>query len=73
VSGLHAKLLGRAVEILGGEEEAARYLGVSRAHLRIWMRGLLSPPGDVFLKLVDLLSERPPVRPGVSPRGERPK
>ena len=51
-------MLERAVEILGGAEQVARYLGVSLPHLRIWMRGMFSPPADVFLKLVDLLSEQ---------------
>lgn len=70
---VHARLLERAVEILGGQAEVAGYLGVSRAHVRIWMRGICSPPDDVFLKLVDLLGEMPPVRPAGSARGERPK
>ena len=73
VADLHARLLERAVEILGGEAEVAEYLGVSPAHARIWMRGIFSPPDDVFLKLVDLLGEMPPLRPGGFPRGERPK
>jgi hypothetical protein len=62
VSQLHAQLLQRAVEKLGGLEEAARYLGVPEVRLRIWMRGLLAPPDDVFLRLVDLLLETPPPR-----------
>jgi hypothetical protein len=70
VSDLHARLLERAVEILGGPEEAAAYLGVPVRHLRIWMRGSFSPPVDVFLKLVDLVN--PPTgehpRSGRSPR-----
>jgi hypothetical protein len=62
VSQLHAQLLQRAVEKLGGLAEAARYLGVPEVRLRIWMRGLLAPPDDVFLRLVDLLLETPPPR-----------
>jgi len=56
VSDLHARLLERAVEILGGTEEAAAYLGVPVRYVRIWMRGSFSPPLDVFLKLVDLVN-----------------
>lgn len=67
VSDLHARLLERAVEILGGEEEAAAYLGVPIRHLRIWMRGSFSPPADVFLKLVDLVN----APGGEPPRNER--
>jgi hypothetical protein len=57
VTDLHARLLERAAEILGGPDEVAAYLGVSRSHVRIWMRGMFSPPDEVFLKLVDLVSE----------------
>jgi hypothetical protein len=62
VSLLHAQLLQRAVEKLGGIEEAARYLGVPEVRMRIWMRGLLALPDDLFLRLVDLLLEPPPPR-----------
>lgn len=60
MSQLHAQMLQRAVEKLGGTEEAARYLGVPEVRLRIWLRGLLAPPDDLFLRLVDLLLEPPP-------------
>ena len=53
-------MLERAEEILGGPDEVAAYLRVPRVHLRIWMRGMFSPPTDVFLKLVDLISEENP-------------
>lgn len=53
-------MLQRAVEILGGPDELAAYLGVSPARLRIWRRGLFALPDDMFLRLVDLLSEPPP-------------
>lgn len=46
--------------MLGGTEQLGRYLGVPEAALRVWMRGRLSPPEAVFLKLVDLLSDGPP-------------
>jgi hypothetical protein len=69
MSDLHARMLERAVEILGGPGEVAAYLDVSPARLRIWMRGLFPLPDHVFLRLVDLISEapRPPAgdpRPG---------
>jgi hypothetical protein len=56
-------MLQRAAEKLGGPEELARYLGASETRLRIWQRGLVAPPDEVFLLLVDLLQEPPP-RPG---------
>ena len=70
---LHAKLLQRGEELLGGPDEVADYLGVSVAHVQIWKRGIFSPPSEVFLKLVDLLNDRPPVTPPDSVRGERPE
>lgn len=53
-------MLQRAAETLGGTDEVGRYLGVPEVRVRIWMRGLVSPPADVFLKLVDLISDGPP-------------
>jgi len=60
VSQLDARMLERAAHLLGGTEELANYLGVSAARLRIWMRGLIAPPADVFLKLADLICDPPP-------------
>jgi hypothetical protein len=51
-----------AADKLGGMEELARYLGVAPVSVRVWMRGLISPPDDIFLRLVDLLQEPPPAR-----------
>ena len=73
VSELHARLLERAVRILGGAEEVADYLGVSPGWIRIWMRGLSTLPDDLFLKLVDLTSEPPSLRGGDPRRAEKPK
>jgi len=54
---VHARTLKRAAEITGGEEELARRLKVTPSHLELWIRGLESPPGDVFLKAVDIVTE----------------
>lgn len=65
MSYLHLRLLQRAVELLGGIDQVGRYLGVSEARVRIWQRGIIDPPEDIFLKLVDLISDgRPPPDPG---------
>lgn len=72
MSELHARLLQRAVEILGGPDELAAYLGVSPSRVRIWMRGLFALPDDMFLRLVDLLSEPLPAEPNAPPRQDRP-
>jgi hypothetical protein len=67
---VHARLLERAIVILGGLDEVAAYLDVSATHVRIWRRGVLSPPPGVFLKLVDLVSEAP-LRAEPPPHQER--
>ena len=52
---LHAQLLQRASEILGGTEKLESFLNVSETRLRIWERGIAPLPDDVFLKLVDVV------------------
>jgi hypothetical protein len=54
---LHAQLLLRAADILGGSEQLESFLSVSETRLRIWERGITPLPDDVFLKLVDLVIE----------------
>lgn len=60
MSELHVRLLQRAAEKLGGVDEVAHYLEVPDVRIRIWMRGIISPSDEVFLRLVDLLQEAPP-------------
>lgn len=58
-------MLQRAADKLGGVSPLASYLGVAPVSLRVWMRGFISPPDEIFLRLVDLLQEPPPpARPG---------
>jgi hypothetical protein len=57
VAQLQIRLLQRAAHQLGGLDEVALYLSVPDARLRIWMRGVMVLPDDIFLKLVDLISE----------------
>jgi DNA-binding transcriptional regulator YdaS (Cro superfamily) len=54
---VYVRTLKRAAEVLGGEEDLARRLKVAPCHLILWMRGVVSPPGDVFLKAADIVSE----------------
>jgi hypothetical protein len=56
-------MLEQAADRLGGMPALAGYLEVPEARLRIWMRGAVAPPDDVFLRLVDLLLEAPPPGP----------
>ena len=76
VSQLHTQMLRRAADKLGGLDELARYLGVAPVTVRVWIRGLVAPPDDVFLILVDLLQEPPPGRPPLpysrAPKGKAP-
>lgn len=57
MSDLHVKTLKRAAEIVGGEEQLALKLKVTPSHLALWLEGLAAPPGDVFLRAVDLVTD----------------
>ena len=54
---VYVRTLKRAVEIIGGEEELARRLQVTPRRLALWMGGVVAPPGDVFLKAAEVVSE----------------
>lgn len=55
---VHARALKRAAELLGGIEPFARHVGVPAHELVAWMNGEGMPPLGVFLKAVDIISER---------------
>ena len=57
VAEVHVATLRRAAEIAGGEQQLAVVLKVTPSHLALWLRGVTEPPGDVFLRAVDLISE----------------
>jgi DNA-binding transcriptional regulator YdaS (Cro superfamily) len=57
VQELYVRTLQRAAEIVGGEQELALRLKVTPSHLALWIRGIETPPGNVFLRAVDLVSE----------------
>jgi len=52
---VHTRVLHRACQIVGGVEQLARQLRVSRAQLHAWLEGEEPPPPAVFLKAVDLV------------------
>ena len=54
---VHVKTLRRAAELAGGEQELALLLKVTPSHLHLWMMGFADPPGDIFLRAVDLVLE----------------
>jgi hypothetical protein len=51
---VHSQALARAVELCGEAGLAAR-LGVTLEQLKRWISQAETPPGDVFLKLVDII------------------
>jgi DNA-binding transcriptional regulator YdaS (Cro superfamily) len=52
---VHVATLRRAAQIVGGEQELALQLGVTPSHLALWLAGYDVPPGDVFLRAVDVV------------------
>jgi hypothetical protein len=54
---VHARAIKRAAEICG-EHELAIFLGVTHQQLLVWMQGAAIPSEAVFLRIVDILSER---------------
>lgn len=52
---LQTELFMRAAELFGSEEALALSLGISGERLRLWSRGVMPMPDDIFLKLVDVL------------------
>ena len=52
---VHTRVLHRACQILGGVDQLAEYLKVSRTMLHKWLEGEDEPPSSVFLKTVDLI------------------
>ncbi len=53
---VQARAMRRAAEICG-EDQLARRLGVTTRTVRFWMSGMAVPPGDVFLKVADILGD----------------
>ena len=56
--GVRARALRRAAEILGGEVKLSAYLRVSVLSVTVWVSGAEVPPTDVFLKAVDVITDR---------------
>lgn len=52
---VYTRVLHRACEVLGGVEQLARHLKVSRTLLHVWLEGEDVPPSSVFLRAVDLV------------------
>jgi hypothetical protein len=54
------QLLEQAATRLGGVENLAKQLGVTQRAIKLYLSGSASLPDGLFLRLVDLLSERGP-------------
>ena len=54
---VYARTLVRAAELVGGQQELARQLGVFPSHLVAWIAGTSNPPVEVFLKAVDIVGD----------------
>ena len=55
---VHSRAVERAARALGGAQELANYLRTPVTTVNAWMTGAAPVPGDVFLKIVDLLVDR---------------
>jgi DNA-binding transcriptional regulator YdaS (Cro superfamily) len=54
---VYARVLARAAEYVGGEEQLALRLKVTPSYVALWIRGVANPPIDVFLAAVDIVSD----------------
>jgi DNA-binding transcriptional regulator YdaS (Cro superfamily) len=57
MSSVHFQTLEYAATLVGGEEQLALRLGVTRPELSLWLSGAASPPVGVFLKAVDIVTD----------------
>lgn len=67
VAAVHVRTLQRAAQQVGGVEMLASHLKVRPSRLTLWLQGRVSPPLDVFLRAVDLVTQderglKPPAR-----------
>jgi hypothetical protein len=53
---IHSRALRRAIQILGGEEKLRLHLGATETDFSSWA-GLQELPRNVFLRLVDIITE----------------
>lgn len=54
---VHFQTLEYAATLVGGEEELAARLGVTRPELDLWLSATERPPLAVFLKVVDIVHD----------------
>ncbi|HXJ52491.1 MAG TPA: hypothetical protein VNH16_13925 [Burkholderiales bacterium] len=54
---VYARTLGRAAEIIGGEDALAKHLGVSPNQLAVWIHDLVAPPTAIFVLAADIVGQ----------------
>ena len=52
------RILDRALQIVGSQEDLARKLKVRPAQLAVWLGGIAAVPDEVFLNAVDIVLNR---------------
>lgn len=53
---VYRRTLARAIEIAGGEETLARFLGSTLTEIAKWASGATNPPMPIFLAMVDIVA-----------------
>ncbi|HZQ75524.1 MAG TPA: hypothetical protein VFB08_21640 [Burkholderiales bacterium] len=56
IPNVYARTLKRAAQIVGGEDRLAALLKVTPSNLASWIHGIGTPPANVFLEAVDLVT-----------------
>jgi hypothetical protein len=69
---VYSRALLRAAELVGGREQLANVLRVSKGELDKWIAGEAKPPREVFLRVVDLILDETAVVGGASEGQEPP-
>src|SRR4030088_1178373 len=54
---VYTNVLDRAARILGGQDKLRDFLKVRDSQLNAWLGGAAKPPTDIFLKVVDIVSQ----------------
>jgi hypothetical protein len=67
VPNVYARTFMAAAELVGGDEELARRLGIAGADLAAWMSGCGAPPLATILKAADLITDAAAPVPGNEP------
>lgn len=55
-SNVYTRALARAIEVAGGTEPLAAFLGSSAAEVNKWLTGETFPPMPIFLAIVDVIA-----------------